>query len=130
MTDPRLDGTEIADSIVDLIGNTPLVRLKRISEVESIECTLAMKAETTNPGGSSKDRPALEMILAAERDALLRPGGTIAEPTSANTGAGLAIGARHSRRATLRRRLRGRPNTAVPGERTCRFEGPERGPSS
>ncbi|MDX2382092.1 MAG: cystathionine beta-synthase [Acidimicrobiia bacterium] len=91
MTDPRLDGTEIADSIVDLIGNTPLVRLKRISEVESIECTLAMKAETTNPGGSSKDRPALEMILAAERDGLLRPGGTIVEPTSGNTGVGLAI---------------------------------------
>ena len=91
MTDPRLEGTEISDSIVDLIGNTPLVRLKRISEVEGIECTLAMKAETTNPGGSSKDRPALEMILAAERDGLLKPGGTIVEPTSGNTGVGLAI---------------------------------------
>ena len=91
MTDPRLAGTEIADSILDLIGNTPLVRLKRISEVEGIECTLAMKAETTNPGGSSKDRPALEMILAAERDGHLRPGGTIVEPTSGNTGVGLAI---------------------------------------
>lgn len=91
MTDPRLEGTEISDSIVDLIGNTPLVRLKRISEVEDIECTLAMKAETTNPGGSSKDRPALEMILAAERDGLLKPGGTIVEPTSGNTGVGLAI---------------------------------------
>ena len=52
---------------------------------------LALKAETTNPGGSSKDRPALEMILAAERDGLLRPGGTIVEPTSGNTGVGLAI---------------------------------------
>jgi cystathionine beta-synthase len=91
MTDPRLEGTEISDSIIDLIGNTPLVRLKRISEVEGIECTLAMKAETTNPGGSSKDRPALEMILAAERDGLLKPGGTIVEPTSGNTGVGLAI---------------------------------------
>ena len=50
-----------------------------------------MKMETTNPGGSSKDRPALEMILAAERDGLLRPGGTIVEPTSGNTGVGLAI---------------------------------------
>ena len=49
------------------------------------------KLETTNPGGSSKDRPALEMILAAERDGLLRPGGTIVEPTSGNTGVGLAI---------------------------------------
>jgi cystathionine beta-synthase len=50
-----------------------------------------MKMETTNPGGSSKDRPALEMILAAEREGLLRPGGTIVEPTSGNTGVGLAI---------------------------------------
>ena len=50
-----------------------------------------MKMETTNPGGSSKDRPALEMILAAERDGLLQPGGTIVEPTSGNTGVGLAI---------------------------------------
>ena len=91
MADPRLDGTAIADSVVDLIGNTPLVRLKRISEVERIPSVLAMKMETTNPGGSSKDRPALEMIVAAERDGLLRPGGTIVEPTSGNTGVGLAI---------------------------------------
>jgi cystathionine beta-synthase len=89
--DTRLHGTEIADSVIDLIGNTPLVRMKRISELEGIECVLAMKAETTNPGGSAKDRPALEMILAAERDGLLRPGGTIVEPTSGNTGVGLAI---------------------------------------
>jgi cystathionine beta-synthase len=52
-----------------------------------------MKMETTNPGGSSKDRPALEMILAAERDGSLQPGGTIVEPTSGNTGTGLAIAA-------------------------------------
>ena len=50
-----------------------------------------MKMETSNPGGSSKDRPALEMILQAERDGLLSPGGTIVEPTSGNTGVGLAI---------------------------------------
>lgn len=90
-SDERLIGTEIADSVIDLIGNTPLVRLKRISEIHGIECVLAMKLETTNPGGSSKDRPALEMILAAERDGLLAPGGTIVEPTSGNTGVGLAI---------------------------------------
>lgn len=89
--DPRLAGTAIAPSVVDLIGNTPLVRLRRISEVEQIPSVLAMKMETTNPGGSSKDRPALEMILAAEREGLLRPGGTIVEPTSGNTGVGLAI---------------------------------------
>jgi cystathionine beta-synthase len=82
---------EIADSVLDLIGNTPIVRLKRLSEFEGITCTFAMKMETTNPGGSAKDRPALEMILAAERDGVLKPGGTIVEPTSGNTGVGLAI---------------------------------------
>jgi cystathionine beta-synthase len=91
--DSRLAGTEIAGSVLDLIGNTPLVRLKRLSEMEGVACTLAMKMETTNPGGSAKDRPALEMILAAERDGVLRPGGTIVEPTSGNTGVGLAIAA-------------------------------------
>lgn len=89
--DPRLHGTRIADSVIDLIGATPLVRMKRISEVHAIPSLLTMKMETTNPGGSAKDRPALEMILAAERDGLLRPGGTIVEPTSGNTGVGLAI---------------------------------------
>ena len=91
MGDARLHGTQIADSVIDLIGGTPLVRLRRISEVEQLPSVLAMKMETTNPGGSSKDRPALEMILAAERAGLLRPGGTIVEPTSGNTGVGLAI---------------------------------------
>ncbi len=90
-TDDRLAGMQIAASVLDLIGNTPLVRLKRISEMHGIDCVLAMKMETTNPGGSSKDRPALEMILAAEREGLLKPGGTIVEPTSGNTGVGLAI---------------------------------------
>ena len=89
--DQRLHGTNIADSVIDLIGNTPLVRLKRISEIHGIRSVLAMKMETTNPGGSAKDRPALEMILAAERDGLLVRGGTIVEPTSGNTGVGLAI---------------------------------------
>jgi len=91
MADPRLDGTEIADSVIDLIGDTPLVSLKRLTEVEQLPCVLAMKMETSNPGGSSKDRPALEMVLAAEREGLLKPGGTIVEPTSGNTGVGLAI---------------------------------------
>jgi cystathionine beta-synthase len=91
MADPRLDGTEIADSVTELIGNTPIVRLRRMMDVEQLPCVLAMKMETTNPGGSSKDRPALEMIVAAERDGSLQPGGTIVEPTSGNTGVGLAI---------------------------------------
>ena len=91
MADVLPSQPDIADSVLDLIGNTPLVRLKRVSEIEGLACTLAMKMETTNPGGSAKDRPALEMILAAERDGLLEPGDTIVEPTSGNTGVGLAI---------------------------------------
>ncbi len=91
MGDDRLAGTAIAGSVLDLIGRTPLVRLARISEVDRIPSVLAMKMETSNPGGSSKDRPALQMVLAAERDGSLRPGGTIVEPTSGNTGVGLAI---------------------------------------
>jgi cystathionine beta-synthase len=91
MADARIEGTQIADSVVDLIGRTPLVRMKRTMELEQLPALLAMKMETTNPGGSSKDRPALEMILAAERDGSLQPGVTIVEPTSGNTGVGLAI---------------------------------------
>src|SRR5688572_8360398 len=66
-----------------------MVPLRRI--VDGISCPVVLKLETTNPGGSAKDRPALSMILAAERDGSLRPGGTIVEPTSGNTGVGLAI---------------------------------------
>ena len=90
--DPRLEGTEIAESVIDLIGNTPLVRLRRISEVEQIPSVLAMKMETTNPGGSSKDRPgAGDDPRRRARRACCSPGGTIVEPTSGNTGVGLAI---------------------------------------
>lgn len=80
---------DIADSVLDLIGNTPMVRLRRIGE--GLPCAVVAKLETTNPGGSVKDRPAIAMIDAAEREGLLRPGGTIIEPTSGNTGVGLAI---------------------------------------
>ena len=80
---------DVADSLLDLVGNTPLVRLGRVGR--DLECDLLAKVELFNPGGSVKDRPAVAMIDAAERDGLLRPGGTIVEPTSGNTGAGLAI---------------------------------------
>ena len=80
---------EIADSIIDLIGNTPLVRVPKIAA--DLTCDFALKVELTNPGGSSKDRPALAMINAAEAAGELKPGGTIVEPTSGNTGVGLAI---------------------------------------
>ena len=80
---------QVADSILDLVGNTPLVRLRRVGS--DLSCQLLAKVEMVNPGGSVKDRPAIAMIDAAERDGLLQPGGTIVEPTSGNTGAGLAI---------------------------------------
>lgn len=80
---------EIHDSVLDLVGNTPLVKLRRISE--DLPCPVVAKIEAVNPGGSSKDRPAIAMIDAAERAGLLEPGSTIVEPTSGNTGIGLAI---------------------------------------
>ena len=80
---------EAADSLLDLIGDTPLVRLDRIGR--SLPGQLLAKLEFLNPGGSVKDRPALVMVEAAEREGRLRPGGTIVEPTSGNTGVGLAI---------------------------------------
>src|SRR6476660_32381 len=83
------DQPEIADSLLDLVGNTPLVRLRRVTE--GLRCQIVAKLETTNPDDSVKDRPAIAMVEAAERDGLLRPGGTIVEPTSGNTGVGLAI---------------------------------------
>jgi cystathionine beta-synthase len=80
---------DVAQSPLELIGKTPMVRLGRIGA--GLSCDLIAKLETTNPGGSSKDRPALTMVEAAERDGLLGPGSTIIEPTSGNTGVGLAI---------------------------------------
>ena len=80
---------EVADSLRDLVGNTPLVRLDRMGK--DLSCQLIAKLEFLNAGGSVKDRPAVAMIDAAERDGLLKPGGTIVEPTSGNTGVGLAI---------------------------------------
>ncbi len=78
-------------SVLDLVGSTPIVRLERISR--DVPGTLLGKLEYLNPGGSVKDRIGLAMIEAAERDGRLKPGGTIVEPTSGNTGAGLAIAA-------------------------------------
>ena len=79
----------VYDSVVDLIGNTPLVRLHHV--VDGAAAPVYAKVEYLNPGGSVKDRIALRMIDAAERDGLLKPGGTIVEPTSGNTGVGLAL---------------------------------------
>ncbi len=88
VTDPG-PAMDAADSLLDLIGETPLVRLDRTGR--DLTCVLLAKLEYLNPGGSVKDRVALAMVDAAERDGLLGPGGTIVEPTSGNTGVGLAI---------------------------------------
>ncbi|MCB9246365.1 MAG: pyridoxal-phosphate dependent enzyme [Flavobacteriales bacterium] len=79
------------NNILETIGNTPLVKLNKI--VEGVPATILAKIETTNPGNSIKDRMALKMIEDAEAKGLLRPGGTIVEGTSGNTGMGLAIAA-------------------------------------
>ncbi|PSO48362.1 MAG: cystathionine beta-synthase [Actinobacteria bacterium QS_8_72_14] len=79
----------VVDSLVDLVGDTPLVRLRNVSA--NVAPTVLGKVEYLNPGGSVKDRIGLAMIRAAEQQGLLAPGGTIVEPTSGNTGAGLAM---------------------------------------
>jgi cystathionine beta-synthase len=82
---------EILDTILDAVGNTPLVRLSHLAS--DTRTPVAAKVESLNPGGSVKDRIGLAMIEAAEQSGDLRPGGTIVEPTSGNTGTGLAIAA-------------------------------------
>src|SRR5262245_57219148 len=83
--------TKIASTILDTIGHTPLVRINRIGR--DVPGTVLVKLETFNPGNSIKDRMAVKMIEDAERAGLLKPGGTIIEGTSGNTGMGLAIAA-------------------------------------
>ena len=82
---------EYVESILDLVGNTPLVRLNKVTE--GLRPLILAKLEQLNPGGSVKDRIGLSMLEDAERRGLLRPGGTIVEPTSGNTGHGLAMAA-------------------------------------
>ncbi len=79
----------VVDSVVELIGQTPMVRLRHVTE--GIACPVYAKVEYFNPGGSVKDRIATRMIERAEAEGLLKPGGTIVEPTSGNTGVGLAL---------------------------------------
>lgn len=80
----------IYKNIAELIGNTPLVRLEEVEKQENLKAKLVVKVEAFNPGGSAKDRIALAMIEQAEKDGVLKPGGLIVEPTSGNTGVGLA----------------------------------------
>ncbi|MEQ1736522.1 MAG: pyridoxal-phosphate dependent enzyme, partial [Rhodoglobus sp.] len=78
-----------AETVLDLVGDTPLVKLNSVTD--GVTATVLAKIEYLNPGGSSKDRIASRIIDAAERAGLLKPGGTIVEPTSGNTGIGLAL---------------------------------------
>ena len=80
----------IYSNLTELIGRTPLLEVQRIAQVENLKARLLVKLEYFNPGGSVKDRIALAMIEAAEKDGTLKPGATIIEPTSGNTGIGLA----------------------------------------
>ncbi len=82
-------GEQINNSILETIGNTPLVHLSRIGK--GCHAEIVAKVESFNPGGSVKDRIGICMIEQAEREGKLKPGGTIVEPTSGNTGVGLAI---------------------------------------
>jgi cystathionine beta-synthase len=81
------------ENVLEAVGNTPLIRMGRIEREEGIEATLLAKVEYLNPAGSVKDRPAVKMLELAEKEGLLGPGGTVVEPTSGNTGAGLALAA-------------------------------------
>lgn len=83
--------TKIAKKLTELIGNTPLLELNKFSSLKGLEQPIIAKTESFNPGGSVKDRVALAMIEDAEDKGLLKPGATIIEPTSGNTGVGLAL---------------------------------------
>lgn len=81
----------IAKQLTELIGNTPLLELQKFSAFKGLETPITVKVEFFNPGGSVKDRIALAMIEDAEKKGILKPGATIIEPTSGNTGVGLAL---------------------------------------
>src|SRR5207302_9298368 len=85
----RSGETIMQETILQSVGRTPLVKLRRVSE--GLQATVCVKVESSNPGGSVKDRVAVAMIAEAERRGWLRPGGTIIEATAGNTGVGLAM---------------------------------------
>ncbi len=87
----ELERLKMVNNVTELIGNTPVVRIQRLTEPQDAE--LYVKLEYFNPSGSIKDRAAYNLITQAEKDGILKPGGTIIEPTSGNTGIGLAMNA-------------------------------------
>ena len=84
---------KIKDSILDCVGNTPMIRLNNIPKNDGIECELLVKAEFLNPGGSVKDRIGRRMLLDAEKQGRIKQGDILIEPTSGNTGVGLSMAA-------------------------------------
>lgn len=90
MTQPQALDTHIAQSVIELIGNTPLLQLNRFGAKHDLKGTVLAKLEYRNPAGSVKDRIGYSLIAQAEKDGILKPGGTIIEPTSGNTGIALA----------------------------------------
>ena len=84
---------KIKDSVLDCVGNTPMIRINNITKAENIECELLVKAEFLNPGGSVKDRIGRRMVVDAEKQGRLNPASIIIEPTSGNTGVGLSMAA-------------------------------------
>ena len=84
---------KIKDSILDCVGNTPLIRINNITAKENIQCELLVKAEFLNPGGSVKDRIGRRMLMDAENDGRIKKGDILIEPTSGNTGVGLSMAA-------------------------------------
>ena len=81
----------VYENILQLVGNTPLVALQKYSKNRQLNAEIIAKVEFFNPGGSVKDRVALNMIVEAEKNGVLKPGSTIIEPTSGNTGVGLSL---------------------------------------
>lgn len=90
MTQPKVLDTNIAQSVIELIGNTPLLQLNRFGTNRELGANILAKLEYRNPAGSVKDRIGYSLIAQAEKDGILKPGGTIIEPTSGNTGIALA----------------------------------------
>ncbi len=89
---PRVDNSKgIHNNLLGMIGNTPMVRIQKIAQEEGVECDLLAKCEFMSVGGSVKDRIALRMIEEAEMEGRIKPGDTLIEPTSGNTGIGIAM---------------------------------------
>ena len=83
----------IKDSVLDCVGNTPMIRVNNLTKAEGVECEILCKAEFLNPGGSVKDRIGRRMLLDAEKQGRIKPGDILIEPTSGNTGVGLSMAA-------------------------------------